>query len=158
MGSWIFFRTSLVPFITYILVIKIGWTVFKILDFLIFQNSFITFVRKFFSSWYLGWIYLVMGATYPRNIDQFRTRAPRPCLSCYGLCFIDFNRNFTIKMNNSQNVSWRFKFYELCHLIVKLRFNVIETNLYDWKVPNATQQSNDLIGLGSNCRLKKLTD
>ena len=26
-----------------------------------------------------------MGATYPRNMDQIRAGAPRPCLSCYDL-------------------------------------------------------------------------
>ena len=44
----------------------------------------ITFVTKIFSNWYLGWIYLVVGATYSRNMDQIRVEAPRPCLSCYG--------------------------------------------------------------------------
>ena len=39
------------------------------------------------------------------------------------ICFTDVNRNFTIEMNNSRNVSQRFKFYGLCQLIVKLRFN-----------------------------------
>ena len=34
--------------------------------------------------------------------------------------FTRVNRNFTIEMNNSRNVSWRFKFYWLRHLIVKL--------------------------------------
>ena len=43
-------------------------------------------------------------------------------------------------MDNSRNVSWRFKFHGLCHLIVKPQFNVIETNLYDWKVLDAIQQ------------------
>ena len=28
--------------------------------------------------------------------------------------FTNVNRNFTIEINNSQNVSWRFKFYGLC--------------------------------------------
>ena len=61
------------------------------------------------------------------------------------ICFTDVNRDFTIEMNNSWIVSWRFKFYGLCHLIVKLRFNVIETNLYGWKVLNAIQQYFDAI-------------
>ena len=61
------------------------------LDFLIFQNSFITFVKKNFLSPYLGWIYLVMGATYPLNMDQIRAGSPRPCLSCYGLSNFSLN-------------------------------------------------------------------
>ena len=66
-------------------------------------------------------------------------------LSFVKFFFTDVDRNFTIEINNSRNVSWRFKFYALCHLIVKLLFNVIETNLYDWKVPNAIQQCFDAI-------------
>ena len=46
------------------------------------------FVNKFLSSWYLGWIYLVIGAIYPRNMNQIRAGAPRPCLSCYGLLLV----------------------------------------------------------------------
>ena len=37
----------------------------------------------------------------------------------------------------------KFKF--MCYLIVKLRFNAIERNLYDWKVLNVTQQCFDAI-------------
>ena len=64
------------------------------------------------------------------------------------ICFTDVNRDFTIKINSSRNASWRFKFNVLCHLIVKLRFNAIETNLYDWKVLKANQQCFDAIVFG----------
>ena len=53
-----------------------------------------------------------------------------------------FNRQFDPRLIKSLLcwiVSWKFKFYGLCHLIVKLQLNVIETNLYDWKVLNAQQ-------------------
>ena len=59
--------------------------------------------------------------------------------------FTHLNRNFTIEMNNLRNLSWRFKLYGLRHLIVRLQFNVFETNLYDWKVLNAIQQRFDAI-------------
>ena len=73
---------------------------------MIFQNLFITFVKKIFSSWYLGRIYLLMGATYPRNMDQIWAGAPRPCLSCYDLYFIAFKvdpswNNTLMPMKNS---------------------------------------------------------
>ena len=82
MGNWIVFRTSLVPPLPSPRSVK---PFSRKLDFLIFQNSFITFVKKMFSSWYLGWIYLVIRATYSRHMDQIRAGAPRPSLSCYGL-------------------------------------------------------------------------
>ena len=88
MGSWISIRTFLVPSITYILVMKLAWAVFKKITFFDFSKFVHNIYKKKFSSWYFRWIYFVMGATYSRNMDQIRAGAPRPCLSCYG--FNDF--------------------------------------------------------------------
>ena len=52
--SWVFCKTSLVPFITYILAIKIGWAVFEKNGFVDFPNFFITFVKIFFLIWRPG--------------------------------------------------------------------------------------------------------
>ena len=84
MGSWIFFQNLYNTLITYILVIEIGLAVFEKIRFFDFSKFVHNFCKKFFSSWYLGWIYLVMEATYLRNMGQIWARAPRPCLSCYG--------------------------------------------------------------------------
>ena len=48
MDSWIFFRTSLAPSITYILVIKIGWTVFEKIRFFHFFKFVHNFCKKIF--------------------------------------------------------------------------------------------------------------
>ena len=36
--------------------------------------------------------------------------------------------------------------------------NISKKHFYEWKKRKTIQQSNDLIGLGTNCRLEKLTD
>ena len=54
MGSWIFFRTSLVHSITYILVIKIGWAVFKKIKFFDFSKFVHNFCKKDFFELILG--------------------------------------------------------------------------------------------------------
>ena len=48
MGSWIFFRPFLVPFITYIWVIKIGWAVFEKIRFFDFSKFVHNFCKKNF--------------------------------------------------------------------------------------------------------------
>ena len=47
-SSWIFFRTFLVPSITYILVIKIGWAFFKKMGFFDFSKFAYNFCKKIF--------------------------------------------------------------------------------------------------------------
>ena len=54
MGSLIFFRTSLVPSITYILVMKIGWAVFKKIRFFDFSRFVHNFCKKKFFNLILG--------------------------------------------------------------------------------------------------------
>ena len=54
MGSWIFFRTSLVLSITYILVIKIGWAVFEKIIFFDFSKFVHNFCKKNFFELILG--------------------------------------------------------------------------------------------------------
>ena len=117
-GSRIFFRTSLVPSITYILAIKIGKAVFEKIWFFDFSKFVYNFGKFFFSSWYLMLIHLVVVATYPCNMDQIPAGAPRPCLSCYGLWYKFFDPFLltnetrltlsaaTDKVNNEY--SWRF--------------------------------------------------
>ena len=48
MGSWIFFRTSLVPSITHILVIKIAWAVSDKIRFFDFSKFVHSFCKKIF--------------------------------------------------------------------------------------------------------------
>ena len=79
---------------------------------------------------------------YPRTIKSIFCWIDFTLLPIVEIYITDVNRNFTIEMKNSRNVSWRFKFHGLCHLIVKLRFNIIETNLYDWKVLNFCTEKN----------------
>ena len=67
----------------------------------------------------------------PRPIESLLWWIVFTLLQFVKIYLTDFNRHFTIEMNNSGRVAWRFKFYGLCHLIVEIQFNVIETNLYD---------------------------
>ena len=53
-GSGIFFRTSLVPSVTYILVINIGWAVFEKILFFDFSKFVHNFCKKFFFELILG--------------------------------------------------------------------------------------------------------
>ena len=52
--AWIFFRTSLAPSITYILVINTGWAVFKKIRFFDFSKFVYKLCKKFFFELILG--------------------------------------------------------------------------------------------------------
>ena len=54
--------------------------------------------------------------------------------------------------------SSKYTFRDLFILIVKLRLTSVKKLFTNGRSVKTIQQSNDLIGLGSNCRLKKLTD
>ena len=49
--------------------LSIGWAVFDKIRFFDFSIFIHNFCKKTFSSWYLGWIFLVTEDTYPRNMD-----------------------------------------------------------------------------------------
>ena len=60
-------------------------------------------------------MYLVVVATYPRNMDQIWAGAPRPCLSCYGLSYFDFEfRNLKSYEHQRRGISLSTENFVCC--------------------------------------------
>ena len=100
MGSRIFFRTSSVPSITYILAIKIGWAVFEKIWFFHFSTFSYNFCKKIFFELILGVNSSCSGSHSSSQYGSNLSGTPRPCLSCYGLWVIfgiSFKEKYSIK-------------------------------------------------------------
>ena len=76
----------------------------------------------------------------------------------YKFVSMALNPSFTIKWHSPLNLNRQDTFRELFISIVKSRLTSVKQMLTSGKSVKTIQQSNDWIGLESNCRLKKLTD
>ena len=75
----------------------------------------------------------------------------------YKFFSMPLTRSFTIKWHSLLNLNRQDTFRELFISIVKSRLSVLQI-FTNGKSVKTIQQSNDLTGLKSNCRLKKLID
>ena len=75
----------------------------------------------------------------------------------YKFVSMALNRSFTIKWHSPLNLYRQDTFRELFISTVKSRLTSVNQIFTNGKSVKTIQQSNDLIGLESNCRLKKLT-
>ena len=79
-------ETSSVLSITYILAIEIGWAVFEKICFFDFSKFVYNFCKNCFFEFILGGYSSCSGSYLPSQYGSNLRGAPRPCLSCYGLC------------------------------------------------------------------------
>ena len=92
MGCRVFFRISLVPSITYISAIKIGWAVFEKIWFFDFSKFAYNFCKKFFFELILGVNFSCSGSHLPSQYGSNPSRGtqtmliwPDLSISCSGI-------------------------------------------------------------------------
>ena len=111
MGSRIFFRTSLVPSITYILPIKIGWVVFEKIWFSDFSKFVYNFCKKFFFELILGVNSSFSGSHLPSQNGSNPSGGTQTMLILLRPFTKNLDEHFINNLNKNFTVKFRWKIY-----------------------------------------------